>query len=80
MNAYLKLLHTSCIAIVVLLNESISFSNYDGHIWDIHPDGTRFLMMKSPPGTEDESTTGIPRKFNIVVNWFEELKERVHVN
>jgi serine/threonine-protein kinase len=55
----------------------ISFTIYDGHIWDIHPEGKRFLMMKSPPGTEDESTPGIPRKINIVLNWFEELKQRV---
>jgi eukaryotic-like serine/threonine-protein kinase len=43
--------------------------------WDVNPDGKRFLMMK------DNTTTGkpaeTPRKINIVVNWFEELKQRV---
>jgi hypothetical protein len=29
---------------------------------------------------DDESTTESPRKINIVVNWFEELKERVPVD
>ena len=43
--------------------------------WDISPDGKRFLMMKEP-GT-GESTRGGPRRINIIVNWFEELKERV---
>jgi Tol biopolymer transport system component len=39
--------------------------------WDIHPDGTRFLMMK-------EAKEGT-RKISIVVNWFDELKQRVPV-
>ena len=39
--------------------------------WDISPDGKRFLMVKE--GAE------APRKINIVVNWFEELKQRVPV-
>ena len=38
--------------------------------WDIHPDGNRFLMMKKPTSS---AATG-PRKINIVLNWFEELK------
>jgi hypothetical protein len=41
--------------------------------WDISPDGKRFLMMKEP-GT---SAGGGPRKINIVLNWIEELKQRV---
>jgi len=45
----------------------------DSTFWDISPDGKRFLMMK-------EAGTGAgegPRKINIVLNWFEELKARV---
>jgi eukaryotic-like serine/threonine-protein kinase len=39
--------------------------------WDISPDGQRFLMLR-------ESSAGSgPRKINIVVNWLEELKQRV---
>jgi Tol biopolymer transport system component len=45
--------------------------------WDIHPDGKRFLMMKNLGSTA--STGGGPRKIDIVVNWFEELKRRVPV-
>jgi serine/threonine-protein kinase len=40
----------------------------EGNPWDISPDGKRFLMIK--PSAE------MPRKINIVLNWFEELKER----
>ena len=47
--------------------------------WDIHPDGKRFLMIKPPQATGEASTEGIPRKINIVLNWLEELKERVPV-
>jgi serine/threonine protein kinase len=39
--------------------------------WDISPDGKRFLMLKD--------ATEAPRKINIVVNWLEELKQRVPV-
>ncbi len=38
--------------------------------YDVTPDGQRFLMMKDE-GTDSE--------INIVLNWFEELKERVPV-
>ena len=42
--------------------------------WDISPDGKRFIMIK------DISEAGGPRKINIVVNWFEELKRKVPVD
>jgi len=40
--------------------------------YDISPDGKRFLMMKE--GLIQQQTP-----INIVLNWFEELKERVPV-
>jgi Tol biopolymer transport system component len=43
-----------------------------GTPWDIGPDGKRFLMIKS-------AADAGPRKINIVLNWFEELKQRVPV-
>jgi hypothetical protein len=46
-------------------------------LWDFAPDGKRFLMMKEAGATEEGSTQKGPRKINIVLNWFEELKERV---
>jgi len=44
--------------------------------WDIHPDGRRFLMMKALGSTGSTAAEG-PRKINIIVNWTEELKQRV---
>ncbi len=46
-------------------------------LWDISPDGKRFLMIK-PPSSASLASEG-PRKINIVLNWFEELKQRVPV-
>jgi hypothetical protein len=39
--------------------------------YDVSPDGQRFLMIKA---SEQESTA---MQINVVLNWFEELKERV---
>jgi Tol biopolymer transport system component len=50
----------------------------DQNSWTIHPDGKRFLMMKR--SSTDEFEDGALRKINIVLNWFEELKERVPTN
>jgi len=46
--------------------------------WDISHDGKRFLMMKDA-GTTDENSVTQP-KINIVLNWFEELKQQVPVD
>ena len=46
---------------------------------DISPDGKRFLMIKAGASSEGESISAGPRKINIVLNWFEELKQRVPV-
>jgi hypothetical protein len=48
--------------------------------WDIHPDGKRFLMIKQLQTTDGESAGGIPHKITVVLNWFEELKQRVPVD
>jgi Tol biopolymer transport system component len=52
-----------------------AYSSWNGHIWDLSPDGKRFLMIKKA----DTAAAGIPRKINVVLNWFEELKQRVPV-
>ena len=48
-----------------------------GRNFDISPDGQRFLMLKNvgESGTED----GAPLQINVVLNWFQELTERVPV-
>ena len=53
--------------------------------WDIHPDSKRFLMIKEPGTTggesmAEESEAADPRNITIVLNWFEELKQRVPVD
>ena len=56
--------------------ELFEFQNTLGSVWvsryDVHPDGDRFLMVGFQEGN-------IPREINVVLNWFEELKERVPV-
>ena len=47
----------------------------DATFGDISPDGKRFLMMKETGPTA--SAAGTPQKINIVVNWIEELRQRV---
>jgi hypothetical protein len=49
----------------------------DGTPWDISRDGKRFLMIK--PLETTTSAEGGPRKINVVLNWMEELKQRVPV-
>jgi len=43
-----------------------------GANYDVSPDGQRFLMVK--PTTAQEAA---PTQINVVLNWFEELKQRV---
>jgi len=50
----------------------------DGTPWDLSHDGKRFLMIK-PPASTDGRSADQPRKINIVLNWTEELKQRVPV-
>jgi hypothetical protein len=61
----------------ILFQRAYFASRY--HMWDLSPDGKRFLMIKQSTITDDEPTSAIPRKINIVLNWFEELKERVPI-
>ena len=41
--------------------------------FDVHPDGKRFAVLKAP-GTERDAAIN---KVNIVLNWFEEVKQKV---
>jgi serine/threonine-protein kinase len=40
--------------------------------YDVSPDGKRFLMVK-----ESEQAQAAPTQINVVLNWFEELKQKV---
>jgi Tol biopolymer transport system component len=58
----------------------VRLSASDGQPWDIRPDGKRFLMIKPPQSAGEASNSVVlPQKMNIVLNWFEELKQRVPV-
>jgi len=55
----------------------VGVSAGEGTPWDISADGKRFLMIKEPLATSQADAAGAPRKINVVLNWFEELKQRV---
>ena len=40
--------------------------------YDVSPDGQRFLMLKP-----SESVGTAPMQINVILNWFEELKQKV---
>ena len=44
--------------------------------WDISPD-SRFMMIKEVQPTEKDAASQAPLRLNVVINWFEELKQRV---
>ena len=60
-------------------NTNLGIDPYTGTPWDIHPDGKRFLMMKRPEATSSEEERPKP-KITVVLNWDEELKQRVPVD
>ena len=45
-------------------------------MWDVSPDGERFLMIKTAASDDGTPATA---QIHIVLNWIEELKERVPV-
>ena len=49
------------------LPSPVTFPNYD-----VSSDGQRFLMLKA-----SEQPEGAPTQMNVVLNWFEELKQKV---
>ena len=53
----------------------VSTSGGNDPLWS--QDGKRFLMMKPLASTVAVPAADGPRKIIIVVNWFEELKQRV---
>jgi serine/threonine-protein kinase len=55
----------------------VGFHLGTGTEWDISPDGKRFLMIKEVESASKPAAAEVPRKINIVLNWFEELKQRV---
>ena len=56
------------------------FAPNEDFSWDIHPDGKRFLMIKRPEVTKENSAAEEPQRIIVVLNWFEELKDRAPVH
>ena len=76
---------SSVVAVPVQTEPTFTHENpqplFDGPYWftapgrgyDITPDGERFLMIKTGSASDDAA----PPKINVVLNWFQELTERV---
>ncbi len=47
--------------------------------YDITPDGERFVFVQTTAVADTGDTDAPVPQINIVLNWFEELKERVPV-
>ena len=62
----------------MLFEKTFVFGDSAGPSWDISSDGKRFLMIKQPVSM-NPATAAVkgPRRINIVLNWLEELKQRV---
>jgi eukaryotic-like serine/threonine-protein kinase len=65
----------------IVLFRGAHYSKSEGmYNWDVSPDGKRFLMIENVVATANPAAPESPRKINIVLNWFEELKQRVPVH
>jgi hypothetical protein len=42
--------------------------------YDVHPDGKRFIMVSEAEGSGD---AGMRQQVNVILNWLDELKQRV---
>ena len=65
---------------VVTTTDTILQGAYDPGSWDLHPDGDRMVVTQRVTSTSsDDQTDGTltPERFLVVVNWFEELLQRV---
>jgi hypothetical protein len=62
---------------VLFQGKYVSTAIGDGHTWDVHPDGKRFLMMREAAPAGQPTPASDSRKIVIVLNWFEDLKQRV---
>ena len=52
------------------------FTAPEGRTYDVSPDGQQFLVIK---GAGDDPTNSAQPKITVVLNWFQELEERVPV-
>ena len=55
-----------------------TFGQFDPGPWDVDREGKRFLMIKKAKPYQP-AAEALRLRINIVLNWFEELKQRVPV-
>ena len=66
-----------------LLFDEPNYMQYNINVvrnWDIHPDGSRFIMVAPEGGEAGVAGVGLRTEVYLVVNWFEELKQRMGSN
>ena len=58
------------------LFEGPYFAGPSGRLYDVARDGQRFLMIKES-GVGDQGAGATPASMVVIVNWIEELRQRV---
>jgi serine/threonine-protein kinase len=61
---------------VKLLDDRLVINAFAARSFDISPDGQRFLVIKDNVSS-DQNSTATPASMVVVLNWLEELKQRV---
>ena len=57
---------------LLVFGEMVVYDEIDGTLYDVTPDDQRFVMLRIGDGEN-----AVASELILVVNWFEELKERV---
>jgi len=63
---------------VKVLDYGLAVNPFGTRSFDISPDGQRFLVIKEN-ATNEQTSTATPASMVVVLNWLEELKQRVPV-
>ena len=64
----------------VLSRDALFTGDYAPSDSDLHPDGDRLVVPQAVSGITGEGPASGPERFVVVVNWFEELRERMGEN
>jgi Tol biopolymer transport system component len=71
---------TFSVSVPDLLFDEVAFTwqTFGGNVrnWDVHPDGSRFVVVNAGIGSTAAGGNTLA-DVNLVVNWFEELKQRM---
>ena len=63
---------------VVISRDTVLAGTYLNLSWDLHPDGSRFVMVSAGVGLRGDGA--ILTEVYLVVNWFTELRQRMGGN